>query len=112
MNAYPAGSESVTCTPVAVDGPRFPACTVNVTCAPTFGVALSTDFKTWMSAVDTGVVVALALSFAAFGSTGLDAVLVAVLRYGPVACTVAVTCKVALWFRSSGPMFHNPVPLL
>src|SRR4029077_20425470 len=46
----PAGSRSVTCTPVALLGPLLVAVRVKVTLLPKLGVALSTVLVTAMSA--------------------------------------------------------------
>src|SRR6202521_3908940 len=79
----PAGSRSVTCTPVALLGPLLVAVMVNVTLVPWFGRVLSTSFVMARSAA-TGVTVALAESFPESGSGWTSAVLVAVFVAGAV----------------------------
>ena len=56
----PAGSRSVTCTPVAESGPLLLSVTVKVIVSPTLGVGSSTVLLTWRSAC-CGVSVALAV---------------------------------------------------
>src|ERR1700730_10663338 len=65
-NVKPAGSRSVTCTPVALLGPLLLAVMVNVTFVFWFGVALLTVLVTAMSACDTTLVRLLAVSFVVF----------------------------------------------
>ena len=66
-NDKPAGSRSVTSTPVAASGPALVRVTVNVITSPTFGVGLLTDLATCRSAC-CGVSVALATLLPAKGS--------------------------------------------
>ncbi len=47
----PEGSRSFTTTPVALLGPLLVAVTVKVTVLPTSGVAMSTTFSTFRSAI-------------------------------------------------------------
>src|SRR4029077_7150191 len=75
--ARPAGSRSVTCTPVALLGPLLVAVMVKSTGAPRFGRVLSTVFARAMSA-ETGLMEALAESLASAGSGWSSALLVAV----------------------------------
>src|ERR1700704_979680 len=65
-NVRPAGSRSVTTTPVALLGPLLVAVTVNVTLVFWFGVALLTVLVTAMSACDTMLVRSLAVSLVVF----------------------------------------------
>ena len=66
--AMPAGSGSVTTTPVALVGPLLWAVTVNVTLLPTFGDGLFTVFVTATSAEIDTVVDAEEESFELLGS--------------------------------------------
>src|SRR5262245_7751675 len=54
MKVSPAGSRSVTCTPVAPAGPLFLTVTVNVIVSPTDGLELLTAFMTARSACSAG----------------------------------------------------------
>ena len=107
----PAGSESVTCTPVALLGPLLVAVTVKVTLEPKLGVALSTILVTAMSAA-CPVTVAEAVLLPATGSGCTSAVLVAVLVTAVVPVTVATIDSVALAPLARAPMFQTPVPEL
>ena len=104
---------SVTLTPVAGLGPPLWAVMVKVTLLPTFGVGLSTVLVIDRSVIGTGVVVAVAVLFARFGSLCVP-VMVAVLAYGPVASTVATIVKVALPPFAIAPIVqvgdvHDPI---
>src|ERR1700694_312390 len=108
-NDRPAGSGSLTTTPVALLGPLLVAVMVNVTLVPWFGRVLSTSFVMAMSAA-TGVTVALGESFPESGSGWTSAVLVAVFVAGAVVFTVATIDRVALAPLATAPMFQSPVP--
>ena len=84
----PAGSTSVTCTPVAVLGPLLVAVRLKVTFVPKSGTGLSTDLVIAMSAC-WPVTVTEDESFAELGSGWFPAVRVAVLVTGVVVFTVA-----------------------
>ena len=109
-NVRPAGSRSVTWTPVALLGPLLVAVTVKVTLVFWFGVVLSTVLVMAMSAarghggagrVVAGHRVGLVLSGLGRG-------------VGPAAVvlTVAVMDSVALAPLARAPMFQIPVPEL
>ena len=74
----PAGSRSVTCTPVAASAPWLDSVTVKVIWSPTLGVASLTVLVTDRSAC-WGVSVALAVLLAAFGSNWSASLMVPVL---------------------------------
>src|ERR1700681_4822167 len=99
----PAGSTSVTCTPVAVLGPLLVAVRLKVTLVPKSGTGLSTDLVMAMSA-DWPVTVAEDVSFAELGSGWLPAVRVAVLVAAEVVFTVATIVRVWLAVLASGPI--------
>ena len=107
----PAGSRSVTWTPVALLGPWLVAVIVKVTSLPRLGVGLSAALVMAMSAA-TGVMVALAELLALTGSARSSADLVAVLVIAAVTVTVAMIMRVALAPLVKGPMFQTPVPEL
>ena len=108
----PAGSRSVTTTPVALLGPLLVAVMVKVTLVFRFGVELSTVLVMAMSA-DTGVMVAQAEVVAGDRvRLVFSAVLVAVLVVGAVVLTVAVMARVALAPLARAPMFQIPLPEL
>src|SRR5262245_45792306 len=67
-NCSPAGSRSDTWTPVASAGPALPATMLNVTLAPSCGVAESTDLNTDRSAAALAMTVAVAELLAGLGS--------------------------------------------
>ena len=104
----PAGSRSVTCTPVALLGPLLVAVTVKVTLVPRLGVGLSTILVMAMSAA-CPVTVAEAVLLPATGSGWSSAVLVAVLVTAVVPVTVATIESVALAPLARAPMFQTPV---
>ncbi len=83
----PAGRVSVRTTPVAAPGPLFSAPTVNVTCCPSCGLALSTDLVTAMSAGCTGTTVAEAVLFSMTGSVSAAETTVAVSVTGEAVST-------------------------
>src|SRR4029077_2416455 len=108
-NARPAGSRSVTWSPVAPLGPWLLAVMVKVTSLPTFGVGLSTVLVMPMSAASP-VTVALAVLLPLTGSTWPSAVLVAVFVIADVPVAVAVIDRVALDPLARAPMVQTPVP--
>src|ERR1700692_174141 len=108
MKVRPAGSRSLTTTPVAVLGPLLVALIVKVTLLFRLGTLLSTVFVTAMSAA-TGVIVTLAESSAGVLSDSFSAVLVAVFVVGDVVLTIAVIPKVALALGASPPTVQSPV---
>src|ERR1700674_2013471 len=110
-NVNPAGTRSVTTTPVALLGPLFVTVTVNVTLELSGGVGLSTTFATAMSAA-WPVTVAEAASLPGLGSGCASAGLGAVLKTGVVPVTVAMIDRVALAVLAMAPMSHNPVAAL
>ena len=85
----PAGSRSVTCTPVAASGPLLVRVTVKVIWSPTLGVASLTVLVTARSAC-WGVSVALAVLLPVFGSNWSASLMVAVLVCAAGLTTVAV----------------------
>src|SRR4030081_978134 len=99
----PAGSKSVTWTPVASLGPLLVALTVKVTLVFWFGAELLTVLVIATSAA-TGVTVALAVSSRALLSASVSAVFVAVLVVGTSVLTVAVIVSVAVAVFASAPM--------
>ena len=95
----PDGSRSVTCTPVASDGPLLVNVTVKVMVSPTLGVWLLTVLVTARSAWGVSVSVSVALLLPGLGSfTPAGGVTVAVLVSEPVAVgsMVAVKWKVTV----------------
>src|ERR1700694_5144822 len=86
----PAGSWSVTWTPVAFEGPRLLAVIVNVTFDPTTQLLPFADLATAMSASDAMLVGSLAVSFAVLTSLPPDTVAELVTHTGALCRTVTV----------------------
>src|SRR5579871_6280520 len=107
-NCSPAGNRSATCTPVASDGPALPATMLNVTLAPTCGVAVSTDLNTDRSAAALAVTVAVAELLAGLGS-GCAPLACAVLLRLPACVALATSVKVTLAPFGSVPIVQTPV---
>ena len=105
----PAGSRSVTCTPVALLGPLLVAVTVKVTLVFWFGVVLLTVLVMAMSAA-TGVMVALAELLPGTGSGWSSAVLVAVLVVGERRVDGGRDRQRRAGPVGEAPMFQIPVP--
>ena len=106
----PAGSRSVTCTPVAGSGPALVTVTVKVIWSPTLGVALLTVFDTARSAC-CGVSVALAVLLAVFGSNWSAWLMVAVLVNATGLTTLAPIVSTDWAPSASVPTVHTPVLL-
>ena len=106
----PAGSASVTTTPVAAAGPLFVAVIVNVTFEFTGGVALLTVFVTARSVTGVAVTDADAELLAALPSVSVP-VIVAVFVTCEVVVAVAVIVSVALAPMARFPIVHTPVAL-
>jgi len=87
----PAGSASVTATPVASLGPAFASVTVKVTFCPWIGLGLLTVFVRLRSALDTTVVGSLAVSSPLKVSPPPDAEAVLVTLEAALCATLAVT---------------------
>src|SRR5262249_37811458 len=107
-NWSPAGSKSVTATPVAASGPLLGSVTVNVTVSPTLGVGFLTDFLSARSAC-CGFSVALPLLLVGTGSNWSLWARVAVLVSGPGLSTRAVSVSVCAADGSIAPTSHSPV---
>src|ERR1700682_5453943 len=104
----PAGSRSVTCTPVALLGPLLVAVMVKVTLVFWFGAVLLTVLVMAISAA-TAFRLALAELLAPTGSGWSSAVLVAVLVEPTAVLTVTVIVSVALALLARPPMFQMPL---
>ena len=94
-NASPADNTSVTATPVAGLGPWLATITLNVSSSPTCGDERVSALVTLRLADSAALSVTLALLLAAFGSTSVCCVMVAVLTRAPGAVTVATIVSVA-----------------
>src|SRR6185312_9912065 len=82
----PAGNRSVTCTPVASDGPLLVRVTVKVMVSPTLGVASLTDLVTARSAWGVRLLMSVSLALAGLVSvTPTGGVTVALISRVPVA---------------------------
>ena len=95
-NASPADNTSVTATPVAGLGPWLATITLNVSSSPTWGDERVSALVTVRLADSAALSVTLALLLAAFGSTSVCCVMVAVLTRAPGAVTVATIVSVAV----------------
>ena len=95
-NASPADNTSVSATPVAGLGPWLATVTLNVRSSPTCGVDRVSALVTRRLADSAAFRVTLELSLAAFGSTSVCCVMVAVLTRAPGAVTVATIVSVAV----------------
>ena len=95
-NASPADNTSVTATPVAGLGPWLATITLNVSSSPTWGDDRVSDLVTLRLADSAALSVTLALLLAAFGSTSVCCVMVAVWTRAPGAVTVATIVSVAV----------------
>ena len=100
-NASPADNTSVTWTPVAGLGPWLPTTTMKVTSSPTTGDERVGALITLRLADSAALSVTLALLLAAFASTSVCCVMVAVLTRAPGAVTVATIVSVAV---AAGPV--------
>ena len=104
----PAGSGSLTVTPVVGSGPSLTRVTVKTTSSPMAAVGSSTALESSRSATCTSTV-ALSLSLPGSGSLASLAVSVAVLPSVPTASTRALTCSVATPPEAIVPMAQTPV---
>jgi hypothetical protein len=105
----PAGSRSVTCTPVASSGPGLNSPTVKMIWSSTLGVASLTVLVTARSAC-WGVSVTLAVLLAVFGSNWSAALMVPVLVCAAGLSTVAVMLSVCATAELTAPTFQTPLP--
>ena len=105
----PAGSASVTTTPVAGLGPLLVTVTVNVTVSPTSGAGWSTVLVTPTSALAAPFTIAAAELLLATGSGWSCATTSARLVMAPATVTVASSVSVADCAFSSVPIVHAPV---
>ena len=108
-NVSPAGSASVTTTPVAGLGPAFTTVTVNVTVSPTDGAGLSTALFTPTSALAVPFTTAAAELLLATGSGWSRATTSARLVMAPATVTVASSVSVSDCAFSRVPIVHTPV---
>src|SRR6187402_2191352 len=100
---------SVTETPAAMLGPLLATVIVHANGAPAAMVGALGVFTTETSATIDAVSVALAASFAGFGSTGALDTRVAVFTSGPVCVTRPVSVSVAVRVTGSAPTVQAPV---
>ena len=107
-NVRPAGSASVTTTPVAGLGPAFATVTVNVTVSPTNGAGRSTVLVTPTSALAAPFTIAAAELLLDTGSGWSCPTTSARLVMAPATVTVAVSVSVADWPFSRVPIVHAP----
>ena len=108
-NVRPAGSASVTTTPVAGLGPLLATVTVNVTLSPTDGAGLSTVVFTPTSALAAPFTIAAAELLLSTGSGWSRATTSARLVMAPATVTVAASVSVADCPFSRVPIVHAPV---
>src|SRR5262245_42394865 len=106
----PAGSWSVTCTPVASSGPLLVNVTVNVIWSPTFGVA-SLTVLSMPRLARWGVSVALAVLLALLGSNWSLPVTIAVLVRAMGLVTAAVIVSTVWVPLASAPTSQMPLVL-
>src|SRR5262249_50866479 len=107
-NVRPAGNRSVTCTPVVAAGPSSMRVTVNVIVSPTLGRGLLTILATTRSA-SRGLIEAVALLLAVFGSNWSEWSIVAGLGGGLAVMTREVSVRVCDSPTARVPTVQIPV---
>ena len=106
---YGAGNESATDAPSAVLGPLLTTATVHVNDVPAAAAGTLGVFVNERSATTEDVSVAVPVSFAGFGSTGVLDWRVAVLTTVPGAVTRAVTVNISVAVAGMAPSVQMPV---
>ena len=104
------GNESVTEAPTAVLGPLLTTATVHVNEVPAAAAGTLGVFVNERSATTDDVSVAVPVSFAAFGSTGVLDWRVAVLTRVPGSVTRPVTVNISVRVAGTAPSVQMPVP--
>ena len=104
------GNESATEAPTAVLGPLLTTATVHVNAVPAAAAGTLGVFVNERSATTDDVSVAVPVSFAAFGSTGVLDWRVAVLTRVPGSVTRPVTVSISVPVAGTAPSVQMPVP--